>query len=57
MSYFSCKVTRVTDLDEKSKRGYMIEIIQIIIGSLMGLFLLFTLWVGIELWLEENGYE
>jgi len=39
------------------KRGYMIEIIQIIIGSLMGLFLLFTLWVGIELWLEENGYE
>jgi hypothetical protein len=32
VSYFSCKVTRVKGLDEKSKRGYMIEITQIIIG-------------------------
>jgi hypothetical protein len=34
----------------------MFEIIQIIVGSLVGLFLLFTLWVALDMVINNDKY-
>ena len=47
---------RVFLTSEKKEVIDMFEIIQIIVGSLVGLFLLFTLWVALDMVINNDKY-